>query len=71
MKRNRVICPEIAVNSQFLPGKLTFFVKLPKKIEILWKFALNEIFFVKLPEKNRNFSDICPEKSFFGVCEIA
>src|SRR6218665_2536245 len=31
LKRNRIICSEIAVNSQFLPGKSEFFVKLPKK----------------------------------------
>jgi len=39
LKRNRIIFPEIAVNGQFLPGKSKFFVKLPEKFEIFWKFA--------------------------------
>ena len=29
LQRNRIICPEIAVNSQFLPGKSIFFGNLP------------------------------------------
>ena len=29
LKKNRIICPEIAVNSQFLPGKSIFFRNLP------------------------------------------
>ena len=66
LKRNRIICPEIALNSQFLPGKSKLFVKLPKKIEIFRKFTLkNRIFFFKLPEK----IEICPENRVF-VCEI-
>ena len=31
LKRNRIICPEVAVNGQFLPGKSTLLVKLPEK----------------------------------------
>jgi len=31
LKRNRIICPEVAVNDQFLPGKSKFIVKLPEK----------------------------------------
>src|SRR6218665_667425 len=38
LKTNRIICPEVAVNGQFLPGKLKFLLKLPDKIEILRKF---------------------------------
>jgi len=38
MKRNRVICPEVAVNGQFFCWKINFF-KLPEKIEIFRKFA--------------------------------
>ena len=29
LKRNRIICPEIEVNSQFVPGKSKFFENLP------------------------------------------
>ena len=38
LKRNRIICPEVAVNEQFLPGKTNFF-KLPEKIEMFHKFG--------------------------------
>ena len=56
LKRNRIICPEIAVNSQFLPGKIDIFSEIcDKKSE----------FSIKLPKKPRNFSQICPEKSIF------
>jgi len=61
LKRNRITCPEIAVNSQFLPGKLKFFWNLPWKIDFLWNclkkikifgnFPRESKFFVKLPEK--------------------
>ena len=59
LKSNRTIYPGIAVNIQFLPGKSRFLGKLPWKIEI----------FCEITWKNRNFSEICPEKSIF--CEIA
>ena len=48
LKRNRIICPEVAVNEQFLPGKSNFFKlpekskffeNLPEKIEIFQKFG--------------------------------
>ena len=47
LKRNRIIliCPEVAVNGQFLSGKSKFYLKLP--------------------EKNRNFSEICLENQTF------
>ena len=57
LKRNRIICPEVAVNGQFLPGKsnnflncLKLFLKLPPKSENIWKFAW----------KNRNLFDPDP-----------
>jgi len=34
LRRNRIICLEVAVNGQFLPGKSIFF-KLPEKIEFV------------------------------------
>ena len=57
---NIITCPETAVNSQFLPGKSNFFVKLPRKskffgnlpwkieiyCEITWKISK---FYVNLP----------------------
>src|SRR6218665_319347 len=53
LKRNRIICLEIAVNSQFLPGKSKVFVKLPEKIEICQKFARKLNFFVKFPNRSK------------------
>ena len=80
---NRIICPEVAVNEQFLPDfawKIEFFFKITWKIEIFWKFAWKiEIFenfygkietFKKFAWKNRNFSKICLEKLKF-IWEIA
>ena len=76
LKINRIICPEIAVNSQFLPGKSIFFGNLPlklgilykitfKKMEIFRKFALKNRFFVKLPETKSKFLGNFPRKSIF------
>jgi len=62
LKRNRIICPEVAVNEQFLPGKSNGFlnclrkskffktlVKLPEKIEISLKCARKiEIFLTRI-----------------------
>ena len=39
-----------------------FFVKLPEKIEIFWKFAWKNRFFREIAQ---NFSEICLEKSIF------
>ena len=57
---------KLPVQNRNFPRKSIFFVKLPKKFEIL------EIDLLKLPEKietfceiaytNRNFSEICPGK---------
>ena len=52
-KRNRVICPEVAVNGQFLPGKSNIFVKLPEKNRFFLK--LSEKFFGEICLENRNF----------------
>ena len=38
MKRNRIICQELAVNGKFLP-KNRLFVKLPEQIKVFRKFA--------------------------------
>src|SRR6218665_1517691 len=57
---NRVICPEIAANSQFLPGKSHFLLSCLKSRNISNIFLENLKFFVKLSEKNRNFSVTCP-----------
>ena len=54
-EENRIICPEVAVNGQFLPGNRICF-KLPEKIESFPKFAWrNRNLFVKLPEKIKFF----------------
>ena len=55
LKRNRIICPEIAVNDQFLPGKFNFFVKLPEKSKCVENLP-GQILCVKLAEKKSNFS---------------
>ena len=47
LKRNRIICPEAAVNEKFLPGKSIFF-KLPEKSK----------FFKNLPEKVEIFQNL-------------
>ena len=44
LKRNRIICQEVAVNSPFWPGNSIFF-KFPEKSKFVLKFAW----------KNRNF----------------
>ena len=70
LKRNRIICPEVVVNDQFLPEKSKFVFKLPEKIKTFQKIAW----------KNRNFLKICLEKAKFFknlpwkskiFCEIA
>src|SRR6218665_2387193 len=38
LKRNRIICPEVAVNEEFLHGKLNFFTHCQKKSKF-FKFA--------------------------------
>jgi len=45
-QRNRIICPEVAVNDKFLPGKSIFFCEIClEKIKISRKFAWkNQIF---------------------------
>src|SRR6218665_818121 len=71
LKRNRIICPEVAVNEQFLPGKSNFIIftekieNLPEKIEIFLKFAWKNQTFQKFAWKNRNLSQICLKKSKF------
>jgi len=63
LKRNRIICPEVAINEQFLPGKSIFW--LPEKIEIFRKFAWKNRNFSKMCLENRNFLKICMEKYKF------
>ena len=66
MKRNRIICPEIAVNSQFCLENLNFLWN-SLKIRIFWEICLEKSkFFVKLPEK----IGILPWEIDF-LCEIA
>jgi len=53
--RNRIICPEVAVNEQILPGKSNLFFNYLKKSK----------FFKNLPGKNRIFLWNCLKKSKF------
>ena len=51
LKWNRIICQDVAVNGQFLPGNSKF-ILIIWKIEIFSKFAWkNRNLLVKLPEK--------------------
>src|SRR6218665_190038 len=69
LKRNRIIWPEVAVNSQFLVGKSKFSVKSPKKSKFFGNLPWKINIFCEITSKNQNFSEMCPEKSI--VCEIA
>jgi len=70
LKGYRVICPEVAVNGQFLAEKSKKF-KLPEKIEIFQKFAWKKLEFLEnLPEKIEIFRKFAWKKSKF-CCEIA
>jgi len=64
LNRNRIICPDVAVNGQFLPGKSDFF-SIAWKILIIRKFAWKNRIFLKIAWKNRHFLKICLEKSIF------
>ena len=55
LKRNRIICPEIAEIANFCLENRYFLEICHEKSE----------FCIKLPEKNRNISQICPEKLIF------
>jgi len=66
LKRNRIICPEKAVTSQFLPGKSIFFLNLPWKIVILYKITWKKSqFFANLPWKIDFFVKLHETKSKF------
>src|SRR6218665_3435509 len=47
LKRNRIFCPEIAVNGQFFALKIKFF-ELLEKIKIFGNLPANSIFFCKI-----------------------
>ena len=78
LKRNRIIWPEIAVNSQFLPGKSKFSVKSPKESNFfseiclenqnfLWNYLKKIKIFRKFALKNRFLCEIAWKNSkFFG-----
>ena len=63
--RKILIYLEIAVNSQFLPGKSKSFVKLSTKSKSVGNLPYKIEIFVKLREKNRNISEIYPQNQFF------
>ena len=55
LNRNKIICQEVAINGQFLPGNSNVF-KIVWKIGNFRKFAWkNQIFLVKLPDKIKDF----------------
>jgi len=64
LKRNRIACPEVAVNGQICLENRIFF-KLPEQIEISWKFACKKRIFVKLPEKSKFFGNMPGKIDFF------
>ena len=68
LKRNRIICPEVAVNGQFFSWKINILLKLPEKVDIFRKFACkNQNFCVKLPEKIKIFRKFAWEFFFTRI----
>ena len=63
LKRNRIICPEVAVNGQFCLDKRKFWNEWLKII--IGKVCLKNQNFLWNCLKNQNFSEISPEKSNF------
>jgi len=58
LKRNRKICPEVAVNEQFLPGKSKLCLNCLKK-STFFKICLKKLkFFTNLPGKIEIFREI-------------
>ena len=66
LKRNRIICSEVAVNEQFFPGESIRNFKLPEK---KWKFFENLLekmeIFCDIAWKNQNFVDPDPRPPRF------
>src|SRR6218665_3227547 len=62
LKRNRIICPEIAVNGQFLTGKLNFFLNCLKKSKFFGNLIEKIRIVFKFAWKNRNLSQNLPVK---------
>ena len=70
LKRNRIIWPEVVVNEQFLPGKSKFSKNCLKKFARKNKNSFKDLpgqikIFCKIAWRNRNFSEMCLEKSKF------
>ena len=64
LKRNRIICQEVAVNGQFLPGNSNFF-KFPEKSKFFGNLPGKSKFLSEIAWRNRHFSEICLEKLNF------
>jgi len=60
------MCPEVAVNGKFLPGKSIFFVKLSEKFKLFGHLPLKIKFsFVKLSEKSKFLGNLPGKIEFF------
>jgi len=57
LKRNSIICPEVAVNEQFLPGKSDFFLNCLKKSKLFKTLLEKSIFFKICLEKSKFFKN--------------
>jgi len=65
LKRNWIICQEVAVNGQFLPGNSIFFNFLKNRKKFLVKFTEKIKNFRKFAWKNRNFLWNCLKIEIF------
>ena len=65
LKINRIIFPEVAVNGQFLPGKLNLFLNCMKKSKLFGDLPGKINFFVKLREKIEIFGKFEWKNRFF------
>ena len=63
LKRNSIICPEVAVIEQFLPGKSDFFKNCLKKSKLFKTLPGKIDFFENLPEKIEIFQKLIALKN--------
>src|SRR6218665_1543712 len=65
LKRNRKICPEVAINEQFLPGKSKLFLNCLKKSNIFENLMKKSKFFKNMPGKIDIFLNLPGKSKFF------
>ena len=70
LKRNRIICLEIAVNSQFLAGKSKFVMKLRKKSKFVWNLPIKIAFLWNCLKKSEFLGNFPRKSNFVWNCLI-